>query len=242
MCLPIDTPGRSELGLIDMPLRSVPLVTNEIYHLLNRGNGAIPIFNRDYDFQKFLETLFYYQNNNPPLRFSKFIRLPTTERKDFLEKLGKKRDFLVEIVCFCLMPNHFHLLTRQLKENGILNFMRLVQDSYARYFNLKNKRKGSLFENRFKAIYIETDSQLLHVSRYIHLNPYSSHVVKDLSLLLKYPYSSLSEYLNLTSTEHCRKEIILKQFSKIEEYKKFLYDRADYQRSLEEIKHQLIDQ
>lgn len=224
-----------------MPLRQTPLVTNEIYHVINRGNGSIPIFNNDWHYKRFLEVMFYYQNTTPPKRFSKFLQLPTEERNKIILELNKLKNLWVEIIVYCLMPNHFHLLIKQVKEKGIFNFMSLLQNSYARYFNLKSSRKGGLFEDRFKAIRVETDSQLLHLSRYIHLNPYSSYIVKDFPTLLKYPYSSLPEYLDLTKITHCQKDLVLNQFSGIDDYKKFIFDRADYQRSLEEIKHQVLE-
>jgi len=139
------------------------------------------------------------------------------------------------------MPNHFHLLLKQSKDKGILTFMRSFQNSYAHYFNHKAKRKGTLFQGRFKTIRVETEAQLLHLSRYIHLNPLSSYVIKDLTALWQYPYSSLLEYINLQKSQYCQKQIILKQFSNRLDYKKFVSDRADYQQSLEKIKHQLLE-
>jgi len=224
-----------------MPIRSTPLVNNEIYHVLNRGNGAIPIFKNKWDFKKFLEIMFYYQNSNPPLRLSQFLLLPANERSNFETEFRQKKDFLVEIIAYCLMPNHFHFLLRQIKNNGIFQFMRLFQNSYSHHFNKKNKRKGGLFEDRFKAILVETDNQLLHLSRYIHLNPYSSHLVKDFPSLLVYQYSSLPEYLAPVNLQYCQKEIILGQFSSPCAYKKFVLDQADYQKNLEQVKHQTLE-
>lgn len=121
------------------------------------------------------------------------------------------------------------------------SFLRLFTDSYSRYFNTKYKRRGSLCAGRFKAIRVESDSQLLHLSRYIHLNPYSSFLIKDFGGLLAYPFSSLTEYLGFSENNICYKEIVLNQFSSHKEYKDFIFDRADYQRALEEIKHQILE-
>lgn len=224
-----------------MPIRTTPLVNNEIYHVLNRGNGAIPIFKTQWDYKKFLEIMFYYQNISPPKRLSQFLLLPASERANFETEFRQKKDFLVEIIAYCLMPNHFHLLLKQIKDNGINKFMRLFQNSYSHYFNNKNNRKGPLFEDRFKAILVETNNQLLHLSRYIHINPYSSHLVKDFSSLLAYKYSSLPEYLAPVNLQYCQKEIVLGQFPSSSAYKKFILDQADYQRSLEQIKHQILE-
>lgn len=224
-----------------MPARTVPLVTNEIYHILNRGNASTPIFRTRYDYQKFIQTFLYYRNNNTPVRFSKLTGIPRVERDKLLERLKKKKDFLVEITAYCLMPNHYHFILKQAKDKGILNFIRLSTNSYSRYFNAKNKRKGGLFEGRFKAVRVETDDQLLHLSRYVHLNPYSSFLVKDFEGLLKYPFSSLLEYVGSSKTNICKKENVLCQFPNPKGYKKFVFDQADYQRTLEEIKHQLLE-
>ena len=83
----------------------------------------------------------------------------------------RERDLLVEIHCFCLMPTHYHLILRQIQDEGIYRFMHKLGTAYAMYFNLKYKRRGVLFEGRYKAKPIETDEYMIHLSRYIHLNP-----------------------------------------------------------------------
>ena len=185
--------------------------------------------------------MLYYQNANTPFRFSFLPRLSSEKRSKFIKKLKQEKEFWVEIIAYCLMPNHFHLLVKQSKDNGTFNFMRLFQNSYAHYFNRKNDRKGSLFEHRFKAVRIATEEQLFHLSRYIHLNPYSSYIVKGLPALAKYPHSSLPEYLSSHEPQLCQKEIILNKFANRSAYKKFVFDQADYQQSLEKIKHQALE-
>lgn len=224
-----------------MPLRKIPLVTDEIYHIVNRGNNSIPIFKTKYDYQKFIQIFSFYQNLHPPMKFSKFMQLNLLEKNKILEELKQKGDYLVEIIAYCLMPNHFHFVLKQIAEAGILNFLRLTTDSYSRNFNTKYQRKGSLFEGRFKAIRVETNNQLLHVTRYVHLNPYSSYLVKDLESLQLYPFSSLPEYLENSKTGICQKGIVLNQFPKPGSFQQFTLDQAEYQRSLEQIKHLTID-
>jgi putative transposase len=224
-----------------MPVRITPLVTGEIYHVVNRGNGSIPIFKSGRYYNKYLEITSYYKNTVVSARLSKFNLLSIEDRHYLLKEMSNKKDFLVDIIAFCLMPNHIHLLLKQMRDNGIQKFMRLSSDSYSKYFNVKNKRKGSLFEGRFRATRIETNEQLLHVSRYIHLNPYSSYVIKDIKSLTSYPYSSLPEYLGHKDKNVCSKDIILDQFKSIEEYAQFITDQSDYQRTLDFIKHQLLE-
>jgi len=224
-----------------MPGRKIPLVTGQIYHVLNRGISGQTTFVNKRDYNWAFEILRYYQNIKAPLRYSVFLTLANDKRKKILENLAKEKKFLVEIIAYCFMPNHFHFLLKQLEEDGISRFMRFWADSYTRYFNVKYKRNGPLFQGRFKAIRVESDNQLIHLSRYIHLNPFSSFVVKSLSGLEVYPYSSFLEFLGKTQSSVCAKEIVLCQFKNAESYKNFVFDQANYQRELERIKHLLLE-
>ncbi len=222
-----------------MPRRIVPLINNETYHVINRGNASEKIFRDERDFQRLIETLIYYQCAVPPFKFSLLKKLPFSEKAKIFREIRESRNFIVEILAYCLMPNHYHLILRQKLESGVCNFARLTADSYAHYFNLKNQRRGSLFESRFKALRVHNEPQLLHLSRYVHLNPLSASLVNTYEDLLKYPYSSLTEYLGREKETICDRETILSQFKSSEDYESFVRDRADYQRSLEEIKHLL---
>lgn len=224
-----------------MPGRNIPLVTGQIYHVVNRGIASQPIFLGKRDYDRALDAIFYYQNQHVPSRYSYFLRLPLKQRTEILTKLRQKREYLVEIVCFCLMPNHIHILLKQLQANGISNFMSNITNSFTRYFNTKNHRLGHLFQGKFKAVRIETEEQLIHVSRYIHLNPYTSYLLKGLEDLEKYPYSSMIEYMNPKGVEICNKEIITSQFKSRSNYRKFIFDQADYQRQIGDIKHLILE-
>ncbi len=224
-----------------MPGRNIPLVTEQTYHIVNRGVASQPIFTHAHDYQRALDTLFFYQNIHPPFRYSYFKRLPPKERNRILDSLKREKEFLVDILAYCFMPNHIHLLLVQRQERGISLFMSQVANSYTKYFNTMKKRTGPIFQGKFKAVRIETDEQLLHVSRYIHLNPYTSYVVKKLDQLERYPYSSFAEFLGLSSTNSCDKTTILANFSSKASYKSFVYNQADYQRELEKIKHLTLE-
>ena len=217
------------------------MVTNEYYHVLNRGVASQPIFSSKRDYRRIIATIFYYQNKEVPLKYSKFLRLAKKKRTEILENLKIRKKYRVEIICYCLMPNHIHLLLKQAIDEGISRFMSDLTNSYTRYFNTKNKRKGPLFEGKFRAIRVETDEQLLHLSRYIHLNPYSSYVVKDFKKLEDYPYSSFQEYIQKTDVDFCNKKIILGQFQNSASYKNFILNQAEYQRELEKIKHLVLE-
>jgi putative transposase len=158
------------------------------------------------------------------------------ERRVVLDSLEKDGRSQVEIICFCLMPNHYHFLLRQVEDNGISNFLGNFQNGFTRYFNIRNDRVGHIFQGSFKAVLVENESQLLHLARYIHLNPYSSMLVREIDQLFDYPWSSLPEYLGFREG-FCHKEEILSFFSHVAQHKEFLLGKADYQRQLETIKH-----
>jgi len=220
-----------------MPGRKIPLVNNEIYHVFNKGVASQPVFLNKRNYDRARQTFLYYQNKILPLRFSIFTTLSLNKKNKILSELNKKRNFLCEIVAYSLMPNHFHFLLIQKKESGISKFISNFTNSYTRYFNIKKKRIGALFQGKFKAVRVEGNEQLLHLSRYIHLNPYNSSFVKSLKDLINYPYSSFREYLGIDKTNFFSKKIVLSNFRSRKLYQKFVFDQADYQRNLEVIKH-----
>lgn len=213
-----------------MPSRIIPLVNEQIYHIYNRGTEKRTIFENRRDYQRFLKTLQYYQFQGPKPKFSHFSQ-PKSLKVDLTKKI-------IEIIAYCLMPNHFHLLIKQIREGGITEFVSKLSNSYTKYFNIKHDRVGSLLQGEFKAKLIENDDQLLHVQRYIHLNPVASFLVKKPE---DWEWSSYNEYLGNTSTQICSKEIVLNFFKSIEDFKKFTEDQIDYAQKLELLKHQLID-
>lgn len=219
-----------------MPIRKTPLANEYIYHILNRGVNRTPIFNQVKDYQRFLALMEYCHYADYLVKFSLFKTLSKEKRAIIKTRLKEK---FINFIAYCLMPNHFHFVLRQKKEDGITSFVNRLLTSYAKFFNTKYERSGPLFDGRFKAVLVETDEQLIHLVRYVHLNPYSSVIVKALKELLSYPWSSLPEYLNSKGLpEICEeKQIILSQFANQEKFKKFTLDQADYQRELEEIKH-----
>ncbi|MDO8461065.1 MAG: transposase [bacterium] len=224
-----------------MPLRTIPLVTGQFYHIFNRGINKQPIFFGIRDYNRVMEILPFYSFANLTLRFSKFLLLSHDQRNDFWESLQKQNKKLIEIISFCFMPNHFHLLLIQKMDNGISKFMSNFQNSYTRYFNTKYKKLGPILQGQFKAVRVEDDNQLLHLSRYINLNPYSSFVVKEINDLLRYPWSSFSEYTGESKSTICNKKPVLSHFKNIKEYEKFVLDQASYQRELEKIKHLVLE-
>lgn len=211
-----------------MPSRVIPFVNGEYYHIFNRGVAHMPIFNTFGDYRRIINLMQYYQLEGPKPRFSFFN--PKIHKLETNNKL-------VNIICYCLMPNHFHFLLQQVRDGGITEFVSKLSNSYTKYFNTKNKRIGPLMQGEFKAVYVETNEQLIHLSRYIHINPLVGYVVKDLN---SYQWSSYREYL-IGTNSFCAKKIITNQFKSIAEYEQFVLDQEDYGKKLEQIKHQLLD-
>ena len=217
-----------------MPRRKSPWVSGEIYHVFNRSIAKQPIFLNMNDYQRAIEVISFYLFQKPRLRFSHFNRLPINQRQKFLKQMKNENRKLVEVLAYCIMPNHFHFLLKQLENQGISKFMNNFQHSYANYFNLKNKRTGSLMQAMFKGVRIETDEQLLHVTRYIHLNPVTSFIIK-IADLSEYPWSSFKEYM--TNDLIVTSKPILGYFKSKGAYKEFVFNQTDYQQKLAIMKH-----
>lgn len=220
-----------------MGYRKHPIFPEQIYHVFNRGVASQPIFYDNRDYLRFLNVANFYRFVSPGLRFSYYNRLTLEGKSAFLGRLEKKGEKQVAIFVFCLIPNHFHFLIKELVEHGIQRFASNLQNSYAKYLNTKNRRSGALFQEMFKAVRIETDEQLLHTARYIHLNPFTSFLIKKVDNLKDYRWSSLRSYLGEEKFDFLETDFLNGFFSSKEKFKSFTYDQADYQRKLGEIKH-----
>lgn len=215
-----------------MPGRSTPLVSGGIYHLYNRGADKRNIFLQLHDYKRFLNTAYYYQHIGTRIRFSKYSKSSI----NFTIPLSSNKH--LDILGYCLMPNHFHLLVRQSSEKGIAIFMSQLINSYTKSHNLKYRRVGALLQGVFKSELVETDEQFMHVLRYIHINPAVSSGVN--SNFENYPWSSYQEYTgNIIGI--CNTEPGLKFFSNTESFQQFHRDQLDYGRKLEVIKHLIIE-
>ena len=215
-----------------MPSRKVPLVTGEYYHIYNRSQFSLPIFKKETDAKAFYKTLIYYTQVNPPRRLSYEKRY-----KENQDTHLNYSDRLVSILAYCIMPNHFHLLLKQEVDGGISTYMQRLTLSFVHYYNIKKNQKGHLFESGFKTVLIESENQLLHISRYIHLNPTSAKLVDD---PLKYKYSSMQYYVHGGERLPLYFDNVLRSKSR-EYYRNFVYDNLEYQQTLQLIKNQLID-
>lgn len=222
-----------------MPHRNLILANDNFYHIYNRGVGSIPIFKHKRDYKNFLDLLNYYRYKEPSISYSTYKKLNLELREAYWKKLISQ-DILVDILVFSLMPNHYHLTLKQNMDNGIRDFISNVQNSHSKTFNLKHQRKGPLYESRFYSKYIETDEQLLHLSRYQHLNPVTGYLV-EIEQLEDFEWSSHGCYLNTKDLEYINTSLILELAGGVENYRKFVEDQVDYQRELDKIKHLIIE-
>lgn len=217
------------------------LAQGYIYHVFNRSVERRPIFTNEYEYRRMRDLLWYYRFASIPMRYSQLLSLPEQTRKDMRRSLEKEGEFEVELYAFALMPNHFHLLVKQLTTKGIPVFLSNISNSFAKYFNVRHKRTGSLWQRPFKAVRIETEEQFLHVSRYIHLNPVTSLVIKE-DMLDTYPWTSLPEYLaEVRGGRVCRTDELRGRFKTAEAHRLFVHNHADYAKHLEAIKHLSLD-
>lgn len=202
-----------------MPARNIIKTYDEngFYHIYNRGVEKRNIFLDEQDYRVFLSYLKLYLS-------------PTDE----LEKISPSRRLknyfgIVDLMCYCLMSNHYHMLIRQYVSTAITSFIHSVSTKYAMYFNKKYRRSGHLFQGAYRAVTVESESQLLHLSRYIHRNPdpTGSNPVG----LMQYRYSSLPNYLGKIKQSWIKNEEIMNLFSTKDiignSYRSFVFESGD---------------
>ncbi len=145
-----------------------------IFHVFNKSIANYGIFKDPKNSQRFIEVLDYYNNTNIKKKFS----LAKTNKEYLYQNLLLfKKDSLLKFLSFCIMPDHYHLLIKILIDNCLSKYINDVENSFTRYFNTKFNRKGPLWQSRFQAVRIKNNEQLLHVSRYIHLNPTTANLI-----------------------------------------------------------------
>lgn len=203
-----------------MPSKNIvkEYVAEQYYHIYSRGVAKQIIFLDDQDYRVYLNL------------FSRYLSLrPTSSPRHGLYPFYGNR---AELLAYCLMPNHIHMLVYQKDATAIIDIMRSIMTSYSMYFNKKYKRVGPVFQSRYKASRITRDDYLEHISRYIHLNPKQWQ---------SYPYSSLKYYIGYANAEWVRPEKITSIFVSNDKYLEFVKDYEGHKEMLDEIKWDLAD-
>lgn len=177
---------------------------SQIYHIYNRGVEKRNTFIDPNDYIRFIINLYEFNDTTPALNLGRQISVQPIEVR--LQSPRKKE--LVNILTFCLLPNHYHLLAQPNTENGITEFMRKLGTGYTNYFNLRYKRVGPLFQGKFKSILLTREEDFQHLPHYIHLNPLDlkmpewrdgkiTDTKQAFKILERYRWSSLLDYLGI---------------------------------------------
>jgi len=217
-----------------MPSRNVlkQYLSQGLYHIYNRGVEKRNIFIDEQDYGVFLHYLKLYlllkedlinelkHNNNAFEEISRIKRI-------------KNYHLNINLFCYVLMPNHFHLLLRQKEKYDIEGFMRSVITKYVLYFNHKYNRVGPLFQGRYKAILVNKEQYLLYLSRYIHRNPIE--ILPKKAELSYYPWSSYPIYLNKSKLKWVNKDIISRYFLSVSKYKNYVEDGTNKEEISDEL-------
>jgi REP element-mobilizing transposase RayT len=203
-----------------MPSRNIvkDYAPESFYHVYARGVDKQKIF-RDASDYRYFNALFIRYLSKDQMRSKDGTAYPHFKDR-------------VQLLAYCLMTNHFHLLIFQNDIDDLQSFMRSLMTSYSRYFNLKYGRTGSLFESRYKASRIDSDQYLQHISRYIHLNP---------RYWQNYYNSSLKFYRDGNEPYWLKSSAILEIFSTRQDYMDFVSDYAEMKDMISEMKYQLAD-
>lgn len=244
-----------------MPYRKEQFATGNIYHIVIRSIDDNLLFKNIDDNYRGIFSIYEFNNTKrveirdkrrERIKFKEEMKKVSAEFKKVrggrasADLLVDPRDKLIEVLAFCLMPNHLHLLVRQLKDGGIVKFMSKFGTGYGGYFNKKYNRIGHVFQNRFKAICIKTDEQLKIVWVYIHTNPISlieskwkergiRNLKKVLKFLESYKWSSFQDYngkLNFPSVTE--RKFILEIMGGQKKCQEFLKDYIKYKGKIKE--------
>lgn len=215
-------------------------VPGEYYHIYSRIILNTPEF-KDNQVAERLALIFLVANSMKSSEIFQYLRNNNNSPQEKILEIVRQGEKIIDILCYSIMPDHYHLLLREKKENGIYRFMHKCNTSIAKYINVKKDRVGPLFESRFKAKHVDSNVYLLHLSAYIHLNPldfligktWREHKIRDWNSarkkLLGYPWSSLEFYINENSKNPIISgaNIIKKQFVNNQDYESFMRDWAE---------------
>lgn len=197
-------------------------VSDAWYHVYNRGINKERVFLDDQDYAVFLSYLKTYLTPKDEKILSEMISNPSSSWRDKAQAVSLLRlnNFFdsINLAAYCLMPNHFHFLIRQGREDAMDSFMNSLCTRYSMFFNKKRKRVGPVFQGVYKAVRIMSDEQFIHVSRYIHRNPIADKRKINLAsqglALRSYFYSSYPVYLELRECEWVETESVRAYFAK----------------------------
>lgn len=213
-------------------MRKTQLAEGEYYHIFNRGVDKREIFSDQLDRQRFFQSMNEFNTLDPiGSIYENYFR----DRKE----KNKNKKKLVGFACYCLNPNHYHFIIKQIAERGIEKFMHCLGVGYTKYFNKRHERSGVLFQGAFKAVHVKSNNYLLHLSAYVNLN----NRVHSLGNAVSKSMSSWMEYMGSFSEKtFCgEKNVILDDFKNGEDYRKFAEKSLIAIRNKKELEKLLIE-
>ncbi|MEX2144835.1 MAG: transposase [Candidatus Spechtbacterales bacterium] len=199
-----------------MPRKNRQFKVGGVYHIINRGVEKRNIFLKSQDYSRFILGLEFFNRRNTYNNLWELIAEAGTVPASAGERLNKEREKntkpIIEILAFALMPNHYHLILREIQDGGTSLFMRKM-GGYSTYFNKQNERVGPLFQGRYKAVTIENDNQLTTIFNYVHTNPIGliesgwkdlkvKNKKKAIDYLYAYKWSSFHDYIGQPKYPH----------------------------------------
>lgn len=221
-----------------MPLRRLLLVNDQYYHVYNKTVSNLVPFSSDIVCKRMIRLFWYYRSKDATIRLSRIPLLEDSKREQYIQTVRKSQNFRIAVICFCIMPTHFHLLLKQIDYGGVADYIHRCETGISAFYNKLHNHSGVVFQSRFKAKHIDSEPYFTHLSRYIHLNPYSSRLMKSFTEIDTYKWSSLSEYIT-GKQRLCDTSVLLRIFGSRKNYLKFIHDRASYQRDLEKNKYEV---
>lgn len=215
-------------------MRKEPYSIGSYVHVIKRGTRGLPIVKDEGDRQRFVLMLRHLNDQFYPNNWFEDLREANLMRSFTRPTHWPPQNRLVEIICFCLVDNHFHLLLKEIIESGISAFMKRLGIAMTKYFNEKYKEKGSLFQSSFRSRTVDEDEYFQYVSAYIQVKNSLDLLPGGLKSATKnfnqafkwaenYSYGSLGEFMGVRKRMITNPELLAEIFTP-KEYKEFCRD------------------
>lgn len=207
-------------------MRKTQLVVDQFYHIYNRGTDKRKVFLDDFDYRRFLLSMRLMNDEKDGLMIRWRDHKKTYEDatvETFLRSDLRIRKPLIEIICYSLLPNHYHFIVKQLGDNGIEKFMQRIGIGYTMYFNKKYCRSGVLFQGKCKSSHIKSTHHLLYLSAYVNCNA----EIHNISEAKKYPWSSYANFINKSKNDICDGTTVWDHFKDRMEYEDFAKENIE---------------
>lgn len=220
-------------------MRVEPFTIGNYVHVFNRGNRKMNITRSEKDCWRFMQALRFFNDSHSSVNVLRLLKSDFNNQADSVFELGwplnwPQKDPLVKILCYCLVPNHFHLLLKEIREKGISRFMQKVGGGYTKYFNIKHQEVGRLFQSGYKAKLIDNEIYLEYLSVYIQvfniiqlfpggIKAAEKDIDKSMKFVEEYQFSSYRDFVGLRESLIIDKDTLGETFAKPEDYKEFVF-------------------